>query len=442
MKSIYKFSVYKTRVKNRLVLLNPILYSGVVILNKEAEIVYNSIINGVTKDKLLIKLKKFDSKITIKELNKILKEFIVLNLVYINKPKKQISKNKILDIWFQLTNDCNLRCSYCYVPKKSKKMDLKIAKKAIDKIVEMAEKYNFSKIKVKFAGGEPLLMQKLISEIIQYSEKYEIDFDFVIITNGTLITQNLLDELKNKVSFAISIDGTEKTHNQSRPYENGMGSFKQVKRGFDLLLKNKIKFNVSVVITSKNIYNLKEMTDFFLKEKVNFVFNLFRENPNAKNDMSLKPTELIRELKKLYKYIEKIYPSFLLIEKLCDTLISFRPRKYGCGSCQDYFSVLFDGTISSCQMASDNLGFILKIDPIKKIRNLPRSKFNLIDNKKDCQKCNWKYLCGGGCTLLTKRVNGNYYSKSPYCFVYKKIIPELIKTQAKMILRREKNEIK
>jgi len=51
---------------------------------------------------------------------------------------------RIKDITFSVTEECNLRCKYCYMTGKNsvKKMSFETAKKAIDYILEDRETFN------------------------------------------------------------------------------------------------------------------------------------------------------------------------------------------------------------------------------------------------------------------------------------------------------------
>ena len=80
------------------------------------------------------------------------------------------SVEKTRTITFQITDDCNLCCSYCYqINKGHHKMPFEIAKKLIDELLHndnLIENYVKSKnslgIKLEFIGGEPLLKVDLI----------------------------------------------------------------------------------------------------------------------------------------------------------------------------------------------------------------------------------------------------------------------------------------
>lgn len=70
---------------------------------------------------------------------------------------------------FIVTENCNLRCNYCYITHKSsnKKMSFDVAKKFIDYVLS-EEMIRPKGVILDFIGGEPLLEIKLIDQICDY----------------------------------------------------------------------------------------------------------------------------------------------------------------------------------------------------------------------------------------------------------------------------------
>lgn len=113
--------------------------------------------------------------------------------------RKSQSSNPYTTLWLNVSNDCNLRCIYCYGDGGcfNKKRDLiKIEK--VDEILKFWLKkidLNKGKLKVVFFGGEPLLNKEAIKRVVHYLKTEitkDIITDFEITTNGTILD----DELK------------------------------------------------------------------------------------------------------------------------------------------------------------------------------------------------------------------------------------------------------
>jgi len=78
-----------------------------------------------------------------------------------------------------ITDDCNLRCMYCYAGGGDEKthMSWQVARRAVDLMVERSDSFT-----VQFTGGEPLLRPDIF-EIIEYGQGKGLRM--VIAINGT-----------------------------------------------------------------------------------------------------------------------------------------------------------------------------------------------------------------------------------------------------------------
>lgn len=160
-------------------------------------------------------------------------------------PEEFTGGKKAKTVTFQVTEDCNLRCTYCYQIDKCKtSMPIDIGKKGIDFLLESTPENNSyinyensPAIIIDFIGGEPLLEIDTIVELIEYFKKRSIELNhpwatrhrFCICSNGLLYFnsrfQNLLKKYGDEISFSISIDGTKELHDMCRVLPDGSGSY-------------------------------------------------------------------------------------------------------------------------------------------------------------------------------------------------------------------------
>lgn len=438
---------FLSSVDGFLVFYSPNSDGGVSVLNKEASFVLSLVDGKRTVDKIVELSKEEDPEIESQDIVKILQKFNDAGIITLGPPKPEncLSNEKLthLGVWLHLTDSCNLRCKYCYVKKSSSRMSIQVARKAVEKIFEDAKKHNFKKITFKFSGGEPLLEFPKIVELVKLgkdlSSKFGIVSNFIILTNGTLLNKEISLQIKKEnIRVMVSLDGSKEYNDLQRVFPDGSGTFDHIIKGIYCLQEAKVDFSVSVTITSKNIENIPDLTRYLLKREIPFSFNFYRENALAKEELQSEETNLVKYLMQSYQIIYDNPPPFSLISGLLDRVNLARPHEHTCGVGYNYLVVRYDGKICSCQMTlEDPIGSIDDEDLIK-VMNSP--SFASIEdlkvkNKFPCCTCIWKNVCCGGCPLLSIRQNGTCLVNSPFCSVYKKLIPEVLKIEARRIIK-------
>lgn len=169
---------------------------------------------------------------------------LIMGSYTFGKGIKSWSIGNTQNITFIVTEDCNLRCKYCYITHKAsnKRMNFEVAKKFIDYLFTDNVKKGDSVI-IEFFGGEPLLEIDLIDKISDYFKlkSYEIGHDwswkyrFNICTNGVNYgdekVQKYFNKNRGKLSVAITLDGNKEKHDLQRVFPDGSGSY-------DIIIKN------------------------------------------------------------------------------------------------------------------------------------------------------------------------------------------------------------
>lgn len=177
---------------------------------------------------------------------------------------------------FYITEDCNLRCRYCYEENKYKNsMSIDTAKKAFDYFIPGAIKTNEEgKYNIwEFIGGEPFMEIGLIEEMTNYMllkyQEYNLDPYKNILsftTNGTLFTPHIKEYLMNtksktQVSVGLSVDGVKEIHdyNRSNSFDAVMKNYWWWRRTFPL---NTIKSTLN----HDSVPYIYESVKFFVEE--------------------------------------------------------------------------------------------------------------------------------------------------------------------------------
>ena len=219
--------------------------------------------------------------------------------------------SNILTAWIHVTDQCNLRCSYCYLPHIQNDMSLHTGKAAIDAVFRSAVTHNYKKVKIKYAGGEPLLRFDFIIELHKYaknlSERHNINFDGIILSNGTLLTEKMVNcILSNNIRLMISLDGLEQYQDCQRHYSDGQGSFKTVSKAIKTAISNKLIPDISITVSGRNADGLPELISWILDHDLPFRINLYRKNPFSlsKQDLQIEEDRIIDGLLNAYRIIE------------------------------------------------------------------------------------------------------------------------------------------
>lgn len=153
----------------------------------------------------------------------------------------------------QITDRCNLRCRHCYLGE-GHHQDLPFEK--IKRILKEFEE--IQGLRLLISGGEPFLHPQFweLNEILR-----NYDFRSILLSNGTLITEEVARRLKVH-EVQLSLDGMKEGHESLR----GKGTFEKVIRAIDFLKEVNIKVSIATMIHRHNLKEFDELS-FFIQSK-------------------------------------------------------------------------------------------------------------------------------------------------------------------------------
>ncbi len=262
---------------------------------------------------------------------------------------------KFKRIYIEITNICNLSCSFCSSVNRLKKT---ITKEEFEEVIKKIDKYtDYIYLHVK---GEPLLHPNL-KDLLDIAHKYHKYVN--ITTNGTLLTDKV-DILNHNAVRQINIS-LHSENNQSNYLENILNCTDK--------LKNKI-----IVL---RYWTLKDEKSPIIVDKVLNHFNLSTTIVN--NHIKL------RDNLYLDRQEEFVWPSL-------DN--NYYNEKGTCYALKDQLAILVDGTVVPCCLDSNgviNLGNIFKsslevIMNSKRYIDMKNGFCNRKVNEELCKRCSFK----------------------------------------------------
>lgn len=153
-----------------------------------------------------------------------------------------------------LTNQCQLRCTYCYAAAGElvrQELSFDLARVVIDHVCENAQEAGKDKFEINFhGGGEPTLAWKTVEACVEYARRKPLTAEITLQSNGIWSLTKREWLLNNIDSLSLSMDGSPETQNQQRPSISGRGSFNQVMQTIQELDRRKFAYGIRMTATA------------------------------------------------------------------------------------------------------------------------------------------------------------------------------------------------
>ncbi|MBN2536267.1 MAG: 4Fe-4S cluster-binding domain-containing protein [Spirochaetales bacterium] len=226
-----------------------------------------------------------------------------------------------MSVSFHVTEDCNLRCRYCYeVNKRKRDLPLEYAKRFIELFIDDPDPIGVKDTKwswiqergiiIDFIGGDALMRPELCDEIIRYfmfyshlkDHRWKNRWRVCISTNGTLFgnkaVRDFLYKYRENLSLGVSVDGCPEIHNYNR--SNSMNTILEY-WDFYINLVGRENASTKATLTNESIPYLYESVRYLHEVlglhyiSMNFVF----DKQESKTDFD----GLSRQFEKLINYV-------------------------------------------------------------------------------------------------------------------------------------------
>lgn len=354
-----------------------------------------AVLNEETYELLISVSKKENREICLeKELELLASLFESLEIEATNGSGELITRSGSFEnLEIYLTNTCNIRCRHCYFfgegrHLEGKHVDFDILVRTIIEAEEMGL------YKIKLCGGEPLAYCRT-KELLHFLNSRKIRT--MIITNGLLIDE-FIDEIdSSKLSFVVSLDGFEHSHD----YLRGNGTFERTKNNIEKAISAGCDVAVNMVVYDKNVDDIERFTEFVRSVGVSGL-NIQVVRPVGLAAKNLKNHMVIDE-----SFLREIHQNELGIQfdKITD-------EKNFCTSCKTGLTMDFNNHVLGCQFLSEKPIGSLVSESLRDIheRSLIENPLYFVAEKAECSNCElFNVVCVGGCRARAKKMTGSIY---------------------------------
>lgn len=188
--------------------------------------------------------------------------------------EEEIHHSRTRELMIYPTQDCNLKCWYCYENHvRGSIMSADVQENIIQYVRKLFEEDDFDAFKLSFFGGEPLIDFNKIAYPISLAIKKMCDdkgtyFSTLFISNATLITESVIDKMKDiNPHFQITLDGNKEKHNTVRiGKKNGFPTYDKIMQSIHLIannISNSLSEQKEIIVLRINYDNetLRDITD-------------------------------------------------------------------------------------------------------------------------------------------------------------------------------------
>lgn len=328
-------------------------------------------------------------------------------VVYYNgrRPEVKIGEPPLRQVYYAITDGCNLRCPYCYASSEKCLPGELTTEESLDLVDQSAE---LGTTTITFTGGEPMLRKDLF-QIAEHANGRGLESN--IITNATMIrTPEVAARIADLfTTVTVSVDGgSAATHDQTR----GEGSFDKTYRALQLLNAVGVAPNINHVVRSDNVDEIEEFATFINGVEVNSV-RLMNHNDLGRGstddyEFGWRDHLRVQQIVWTSPVAGKLRPDGPKSPKPCSV-------KGNCGMGGNEIYVNSLGDIYPCKLVTGKPHHAgnVRQKPLSEIFSSPllkdmrQSTVFGGDYHADCARCYIRSSCGGGCRAYHMSESGD-----------------------------------
>jgi uncharacterized protein len=167
----------------------------------------------------------------------------------------QLKENEIKSIDLFITEQCNMKCDYCFHTQTDVVLSVKQGRLILDRMKELSP----ANLQITFFGGEPLLYPQTILQLAEYARTLwppdpqgRHTSTFSISTNGTFFNEEVFKKFAELgMAIQVSCDGDKITQEEYRH-----GDYSLIIENIKKILKLKPDMSVRMTFTPKTVGRL------------------------------------------------------------------------------------------------------------------------------------------------------------------------------------------
>lgn len=332
---------------------------------------------------------------------------------------------------WEVTRSCNLACVHCRASAERGPYPGELSREECFRVMD--EIASLSKPVIILTGGEPLLRSDIF-ELARHGTAKGLRM--VMATNGTLITDKTIEEMKGSgiQRVSISLDGPDaKTHDAFRKVN---GSFEGSLQGIDMLKKGGMEFQINTTVTQVNLHLVPDILRLVV-EKGAVAHHIFLLVPTGRGkELQNQEISALDYEKTLHWFYEQRDRVPLQLKATCAPHYyrilrqlakkegkKVTPKEYGLDAmtrgCLGGISFCFIshvGQVQPCGYLELDCGNV-KETPFRKIwaeSGVFQNLRNTDGYTGKCGRCEFRKVCGG-CRARAYETSGDYMAEEPYC---------------------------
>jgi uncharacterized protein len=320
-----------------------------------------------------------------------------------------------------VTNQCNLSCTYCYEygedkivrPDKFNGQPKFMTEQTARESVEFLLRESGPTAHMTFFGGETLMNFNVVRSTVAYARQRAAEvgklIDFSLTTNATLLRPEIIEFLADeRIGVTISIDGPQDLQDRFRVFSNGSGSYDMAAPKIKALMARHRSRPIGARVTlTKQTMDVRRIYRHLVDELGFWEVGFAPVTTAPGRDYAIGDggfDHLLDQFRALAgefleASLQNRHHGFSNVRETLQEIHHGHAKAYPCGAGLGLMGVATDGEVGLCHRfaGSDDHRFGTLAGGIDRAAQTAFLDSHHISHKTDCSRCWARPICAGGC---------------------------------------------